>query len=381
MYSMSDNLELLTGTSAAVRVADFQPYRDYFGGLAPWQHEIFNGYMDTNAPSTIRGLQRVGDWATHYAMAPDNQLDSLFEWNRAYTIGLNEVPSNMGAIATARNEYVEKIETAVAAGGLPEQALEAIPKVPQVPVAIGTVFDVEMKGCKAYYSPTKHEIVLGQVSGLGCFDHEMGHAVLGRFPNPLLDEAVNHHMTLGLRNGDFTTVNPFQRTYDDKVYTWKRYLGTQMMESGVKPVEPSLYIGSSVENDVRGPATAKMYHQTVDAFPGIDIWGFTYDRAATHAQVVHERFPEVSGSDKWEMGDMYAALSVRALGGIKRNVSIGIIREHFYDCADGFKTQLIKAQDNAIPSISTRGLTQIAMSEFTARKFAQDFEQGTSFLA
>lgn len=365
---------------AEERAQDIEPYRAYFNHLAPWQREELNAHMEGAAPPIFRSNYEGSDWAAHLAEAPPEQLVNVVQWSADRTMVLNQYPYNQTQIVAARDAYKAKVARAVKAGGLPEAALDTLAKVDEVPVIIGDIFDVELKGRSAYYQPSVNGIALGAQRGLRSFDHEMCHAALGRFPAPLFDEAVNEHITLGLQNGDFTTINPSRRQ-DEGSYRWKRYMTAQMAEAGVKPVDPSLYTRAYLEKKSNGPAATELVEQTAEAFPGTDdMWTYAAQRSAAHTKLVHERFPEALPSDKLEMGDMYTALSISALGSLKRHMPTRVIREFLDDYADKYHRLLVEAEDGKRP-LSVRQRDNLAMEVFTTRRVAQDFEQGTAFLA
>lgn len=358
------------------QTADVEPYRAYFRGMKSWQRTCLNNYMD-NADTPYFEPQKGSDWAAYLAdEAPSARVVNFVQWQADLTVAYNDNPPNQAHIAACRETYKDKVKRAVEAGWLPEMALECIPAVDTIPVVIGDVFDVELAGRGAYCDRPVPRVVIGQISGLQSFDHEMSHAVIGDFFEPQLVDCVNTTIELGLQDGDFT-LNPYRRTDNNDKYFWKRHLGAAIGASGIVPIEDSLFIEAAIEPDADGDANTEMRTKATEAYPGTDIWAYSAKLAGRHQKEVAEQFPDDYPYLHKSAGDMYAGYSVGLLGAEKRHVPISTLRDKSGTWVDQYAQTNARRQDAGMTL--TPGRRSYIIEAYTVRRVAEDFRSGTAF--
>lgn len=353
----------------AERTQMLMPVRRRFRSLTALQRKVLNMTLQTkDVPTMLKPAEDNTDWADHLASAPDELLMNYLQWNQYDNDQKNSDPETVEKIDGYRDFYYERVAVAVHQSRLPKSAIRRADKIDEVPVAIGDVHTTSLGGMSGFHMEGGG-VVLGRTMRQHTFNHEMGHALMPKFPYPSLNEGYVEQLTVGLESGKMTDFDPNEANNQGS-YGYKRMGLKVICESGVEPIDRQLVIDAPF--DTRGKAAQELVRQSRVAYPDENVWAFREEQYDSIAGVLQQRYYDLPWQLVQESTDSYANTMTSYLGVQKQGASMDEIvsrAETWSEQADDMYHQALTAARED-PSVDPRGeqARRKSMHAFVARR-------------
>jgi hypothetical protein len=304
--------------------------------LAPEDRAKFNDYFDDHAPDGLyaiwqnwqkktaikddagKVIKKDEDKVNMLIHAPKETLLNFLQWHNDHVESVNNDPQLLARIAASREQFKESGRRLFGRQPFGRELLTKLDIVDQQPIAVGDVFDIQLRERFGHYIPSREMLVVGEDYDDETFDHELLH-VLGWFDEQDMNEAMAEHLALVWQSGYLYTIDPDQRL-DDGVYFGRRKLLAARQRSGIGPNLLPQAVDAFFEADPGGSKMRAYEAAETAAFGGIRVRDFVAYEKGVGMERITARNPKLPEKHKQEFALMHAAEGVEMLGAAARGV-------------------------------------------------------------
>lgn len=315
-----------------LRENDMDDIRWMLKRLQPYQRQKLDDHLDAVAPPVFRNQNDRRDWASQLNDASSDRLRGFLDWNAQRTFAINQDSQVQEELALRKRSYQTSVAEAVKNKYLLPSALSAVELVEDVPVVVGDIFTVQLRGIHGVYHQREHAVVITEDAPPSVYDHEMNHAALGRLPGRW-NEVMTTHVQMVLHAGEPDLLDPCLRKESDQSYAVARLAAATALRGGHTTISPVVAIEDYCEMGTRETDAPNLREALMCSYNGVDVMQSMENWHSDHTEVLQKAYPNVPAATIKSSSDTYTLLNMTALSAFVRGAPATTVIQYLQNLA------------------------------------------------